>query len=98
MASFSEILNFRVRQFRRFDNSWGVLDAETGKWNGMISNLINGEADFMPASLAMCCKRAEVVDYLWTLTRVTRGFAIKCMYRYRQLFVKCQFLEGYGKR
>ena len=73
----SEMLNFRVRQFRRFDNGWGAFDKETGQWSGMISNLINDEADFMPVSLGLCCRRTEVVDYLWTITEVTNGFAIK---------------------
>ena len=80
LVSFSEMLNFKVHQFRRFDNSWGSFDKDTGQWNGMISNLINGEADFLPASLAICCKRTEVVEYMWILSQVSRGFAIKSMY------------------
>ena len=71
------MLKFRVSQFRRFDNAWGALDEETGKWNGMISNLINGEADFISGSAARCCMRTKVLDFLWTLSKVTRGFAIK---------------------
>ena len=73
------MLRFTVRQFKRFDNKWGALDDKTGLWNGMISNLVNQEADFLPVSLAQCCKRSKVIDYLWTLTEVRRGFAIKSL-------------------
>ena len=42
---FSEKLNFKLRQFLRFDGAWGSFDKQSGKWNGMISNMVNGEAD-----------------------------------------------------
>ena len=77
--SFSEMLNFRIRQFKRFDGGWGSYDKETGQWSGMMSNLIKSEADFITASLDQCCNRTEVIDYLWALTTVSRGFAIKSM-------------------
>ena len=77
LMSISEILNFKVRQFRRSDNAWGSLDKETGDWNGMISNLINGEADFTTATLDACCRRTEVMDFLWALSQFSYGFAIK---------------------
>ena len=32
------MLNFQIRQFRRVDGGWGSIDAETGLWNGLISN------------------------------------------------------------
>ena len=35
--SFSEMLNFRIRQFKRFDGGWGSYDKETGQWSGMIA-------------------------------------------------------------
>ena len=80
LKAFSEILNFRVRQFKRFDSGWGALDQETGQWSGMISNLINGEADFISASLTQCCMRTEPLDFLWGLSQVRYGFAIKSKY------------------
>ena len=74
---FSEILNFKIRQFKRSDGGWGTLDKETGQWSGMISNLVNNEADLITASLVLCCKRYEAVDYLWMLSTTSLGFAIK---------------------
>ena len=74
---FSKLLNFRIQQFKRVDGGWGTLDKESGQWNGLISNLINGEADVGIAALTLCCRRPEVVDFLWTLTHAQESFAIK---------------------
>ena len=77
---FSEILNFKIRQFKRLDGGWGSLDKETGQWNGMISNLVNNEADLSTASLTACCNRNEVVDFLWVLATQSLGLVIKRKY------------------
>ena len=77
---FSEILNFKIRQFKRLDGGWGTLDKETGQWNGMISNLVNSEADLITASLTACCNRNEVVDFLWVLGTQSLGLVIKRTY------------------
>ena len=73
----SKILNFKLRQFIRFDGIFGSIDKKTGKWSGMISNLINGEADFSSAAFTLCCRRTEAVDYLWTIGHSFEVFAIK---------------------
>ena len=77
---FSGKLNFNIRQFKRIDGEWGNLNKETGEWNGMISNLKNGEADIITGSLTICCMRTEVVDFLWPLATISFGFAIKSSY------------------
>ena len=50
---------------------------ETGNWSGMISNLVNGEADLITTAMTLCCNRENAVDYLWTLSTSTSGMAIK---------------------
>ena len=80
LGIFSNHLNFKIRQFKRLDGAWGSLNKETGEWNGMVSNLINGEADIITGSLAICCKRTEVNDYLWTLATISLWFTIKSKY------------------
>ena len=80
LGIFSEILNFKIRQFKRLDGGWGSLNKETGKWNGMISNLVNNEADLITASLTMCCKRTEIVDYLWVFETASLGLVVKRKY------------------
>ena len=77
LKEFSSYLNFSIRQFKRFDGAWGSYDEKTGLWNGMISNLVNGEADMLTASLTSCCGRIEVIDHLWTLSDATSGSVIK---------------------
>ena len=79
---FSKMLNFRVRQFKRIDGIWGIFDKNIGQWNGMISNLIDGDADLIAASIDQCCMRTMAVDFLWAFTKDRKGFAIKsmCMY------------------
>ena len=71
------MLNFQVRQFKRQDGGWGSLDSDTGQWNGMVSNLVNGEADLTSAALVICCGRTDAVDFIWTLSEGTSGFVIK---------------------
>ena len=39
--------------------------------------MIYGEADLVSAALAQCCRRDEVVDYLWTISEYSFGFVIK---------------------
>ena len=80
LGLFPGILNFNIRQFKRIDGEWGTLNKETGEWDGMISNLKNGEADIMTATLTICCKRPEAVDFLWPLASMSYGFAIKRSY------------------
>ena len=77
---FSGKLNFNIRQFKRIDGEWGNLNKETGEWNGMISNLKNGEADIITGSLTICCMRTEVADFLRPLATISFGFAIKSSY------------------
>ena len=77
---FSGKLNFNIRQFKRIDGEWGNLNKETGEWNGMISNLKNGEADIITGTLTICCRRTEAVDFLWPLGSRSYGFAIKSNY------------------
>ena len=44
---FVSELNFKIRQFKRFDGAWGSFNKETGQWIGMISNIVNEEADLI---------------------------------------------------
>ena len=75
LKQLSKMLNFKFRIFKRFDGKWGGID-KNGNWNGMISNLMSGEADIALA-LAMCCGRTEVADFLWTIEHSVEVFAIK---------------------
>ena len=72
------MLNFQVRQFKRQDRGWGSLDSDTGQWNGMVSNLVNGEADLISVALSLApAGRTDAMDFIWTLSEGTSGFVIK---------------------
>ena len=75
---FSEMLNFQVRQFRRQDGGWGSQNSDTGQWSGMVSNLVNGEADLISVALSLApAGRTDAMDFIWTLSEGTSGFVIK---------------------
>ena len=57
-----------------------LFTVETGHWNGMISNLVNGDADLITAPLTKCCRRTEAVDFLWSFSTQSLGFVIKRKY------------------
>ena len=54
-----------------------LYTVETGQWNGMISNVVNGEADIITTALAKCCKRTEVLDFFGSFLSQSLGFVIK---------------------
>ena len=53
---------------------WGRI--VNGSWDGMISNLILGDADFVSTSLTMTPERYEVIDYLLPFGSETYAFFI----------------------
>ena len=71
------MLNFTIRQFQRVDHSWGAYNKETGKWEGMVENLLNGEADLIATSFSVTNSRSEVVDHMMPISLQVLGFAIK---------------------
>ena len=76
LNQLSKMLNFKFRLFKRFDENWGSID-ENGNWNGMVSNLVSGEANIIVSGLIMCCRRTEAADYLWAINHPIEVFAIK---------------------
>ena len=69
---------------------------KTGQWNGMISNVINGEADISTAGLTICCKRNKVLDFFGSFSKESLGFVIKRKYVpvfhdfwFQREFMKC---------
>ena len=64
---FQSLLNFTGREFARNDR----------KWNEMMDNLENGEADMITTSYTLVGTRIYRVDYLSPISYVRLGFAIK---------------------
>ena len=57
-----------------------LYTVKTGQWNGMISNVVNGEADISTAGLTICCKRNKVLDFFGSFSKESLGFVIKRKY------------------
>ena len=72
---FSSNLNFTYTLFRRNDRTWGVL--ANGTWNGMVSNLINGDMDIIGASLTYSLERFPVIDFIVPMAQNTEALFIQ---------------------
>ena len=45
------------------DNKYGTYDPATGKWAGMIGEVISGSADMAVADMSITAMREEAVDF-----------------------------------
>ncbi|XP_067122520.1 glutamate receptor ionotropic, kainate glr-3-like [Centruroides vittatus] len=57
-----DVLKFEYELIRPFTTSFGYGD-ENGNWDGMIGQLVNNEADFIPFPLFLTIERYEVLQY-----------------------------------
>lgn len=60
-CKFSIYAGFTYELVRTEDGKWGTL--ENGKWNGLISDLVNRRADMVLTSLMINAEREAVVDF-----------------------------------
>ncbi|KAK6731580.1 hypothetical protein RB195_007812 [Necator americanus] len=52
--------NYTIHEVK--DKAYGIRE-DNGKWNGMVGELMNGEADLAVASLTITYSRSEVIDF-----------------------------------
>ena len=74
---FEKEFNFTFQHFYPIHEKWGGYDSYTGQWDGAVSNLISGDAEVIAAPVTYTKERAEVINFLTPVTKVTYGFVIK---------------------
>ncbi|XP_055904035.1 glutamate receptor ionotropic, kainate 2 isoform X1 [Eupeodes corollae] len=74
IAELGNKLGFNFTFRLQEDNKYGSLDAVTGKWNGMILEIIEGRADLGITDLTMTSDRESGVDF--TIPFMNLGIAI----------------------
>ena len=57
------MINFRFRLYTVPDNMYGVPNAETGEWDGIVRQLIDRRADIAVASMTINYARETVIDF-----------------------------------
>lgn len=55
------------------DGKYGGIDAETGEWNGMIGDILRGDADMALATLTTTRERSKFVDFSFAYGEVGIG-------------------------
>ena len=61
LNKFSRDLSFDFHMVRVKDGKWGGV--ENGKWNGLVAELINKEADIVMTSVKINSGREKVIDF-----------------------------------
>ena len=64
MKSLARDLNFTYSFAPSRDGKWGGYDTRTGQWNGIVKDLLDGNADMAAASLSVTKDRSEVLDFM----------------------------------
>ena len=58
------------------DGMFGSNDPKTGRWNGMIGELVRNEADIAASTLTITSKRSKVVDFTYPFVEVSSGIMV----------------------
>lgn len=62
MALLEKELNFTMKLIHSRDGKWGSEESD-GSWNGMVSMLMDGEADICASALSATLERSRVIDF-----------------------------------
>ncbi|XP_030279551.1 probable glutamate receptor [Sparus aurata] len=75
LAMLSKKLGFKYKLHLVKDNRYGAMDS-SGNWQGMIGEIIKGEADLAVAPLTLTAVREQVVDMTTPFMQTGLGFIL----------------------
>lgn len=64
IAELSTRMNFDYEILPPSKGKFGNRNPVTGKWDGLVGDLVSGEIDFAVAALKMYSEREEVIDFV----------------------------------
>lgn len=64
IQKLSEKMNFDYEIVAPTNGTFGDRNPKTGKWDGLVGDLVTGEIDFAVAALKMYSEREEVIDFV----------------------------------
>ncbi|XP_073325617.1 probable glutamate receptor [Pagrus major] len=76
LAMLSKKLGFKYKLHLVKDNRYGVMDS-SGNWQGMIGEIIRGEADLAVAPLTLTAVREQFVDMTTPFMQTGIGFILR---------------------
>ena len=94
LRRLSADIGFDFELFEVEDRKWGAPDRATGKWNGLVEELLSGRADMVVTSLKINSERTNVIDF--SIPFFETGVAI--LVRLREgMISQWAFLEPFSK-
>ncbi|XP_061665317.1 probable glutamate receptor [Syngnathoides biaculeatus] len=75
ISELSQMLGFRYKVQLVKDNRYGAMDS-SGNWNGMVGEVIRGEADLAVAPLTLTAVREQYVDMTTPFMQTGIGFIL----------------------
>ena len=88
-------LGFNYELYLVPDGKYGAIDDSTGRWNGMIGEVLYGHADMALGSITINAQRSQVVDFTSPYGEVGIGMMISNGNTARPL-ITMEFLEPFG--
>lgn len=88
-------LGFNYELYLVPDGKYGAVDDSTGRWNGMIGEVLYGHADMALGSITINAQRSQVVDFTSPYGEVGIGMMISNGNTARPL-ITMEFLEPFG--
>uniref|UniRef100_A0A182IMX8 Uncharacterized protein n=1 Tax=Anopheles atroparvus TaxID=41427 RepID=A0A182IMX8_ANOAO len=64
LHQLSVVMNFDYDIVTPSNGTFGLRDATSGRWDGLVGELVVGDIDFAIASLKMTAEREEVIDFV----------------------------------